>query len=246
MEFNVTDGAYSITATAERDSFTLRSCANGTLTAERTLPGALTGMTLDGETLLCSVEYDARAEYKYDTRVLHSFTTRVVQMYRFNMKLEELSCYCETRRVCQHILSCMDESSVYTVDWDAVSTGIEDRDGVFRPFDEISKLIFRQHNFKNCTLTEWTLEDSIDNVCSKALEETVNGYVTGIRRIFASKGKLMLECDAFDPDSIIETDDPESDVSEMDDRDYVEYHSFLNTICVDLDAKELSYVVPER
>lgn len=56
MDFCATNDVYTITATAETDSFTLRSCANGTLVAERKMPGTITGMTLDGETLFCVVE----------------------------------------------------------------------------------------------------------------------------------------------------------------------------------------------
>ena len=126
MEFYVTNDVYSITATTAANNFTLRSCADGNLIAEHKFPGMLTGMALDGETLLCAVEYDAQAEYKYDTKVLHSFTTRVVQMYTFNMKLEELSCDFETRSICQHLLSCMDNSAVYAVQWDVGNMEIED------------------------------------------------------------------------------------------------------------------------
>jgi hypothetical protein len=242
MEFCVTNNVCTITATTEINNFTLRSCANGTLIAEHKFPGMLTGMALDGETLLCAVEYDAQAEYKYDTKVLHSFTTRVVQVYTFNMKLEELSCDFETNSVCQHLLSCMDKSAVYTVQWDVGSTGIEDDNGIFRPFDEIGTLIFSRHDLKTCKLTTWKLDDfENDSECSEALEKVISGYATGINRISVSDGKLMLECSVFEPDSVIEPDAPK-----LDNDDYVEYHSFPSTVCVDLDTKELSCVVDDH
>ena len=239
MEFCVTNTVCTITATTEVNNFTLRSCANGNLIAEHKFPGMLTGMALDGETLLCAVEYDAQAEYKYDTKVLHSFTTRVVQMYTFNMKLEELSCGFETHSVCQHLFSCMDKSAVYTVQWDVGSTGIEDDNGIFRPFDEIGTLIFSRHDLKTCKLTTWKLDNfENDNECSEALEKVISGYVTGINRISVSDGKLMLVCNVFEPDSVIEPDDPK-----LDNDDYVEYHSFPSTVCVDLDTKDLLCVL---
>ena len=51
----------------------------------------------------------------------------------------------------------------------------------------------------------------------------------------------MLECRVFEPDSVIEPDAPR-----LDNDDYMEYHSFPSTVCVDLDTKELSYVVDDH
>lgn len=242
MEFCVNNAAYSITAIADTNGFTLRSLANGVLVAERQLPGTITGMTLDDNTLFCVVEYDAEAEYRYGEKVLHSFDTRVVQLQTYNMKLEELSSSFETHSVCQHLLSCMDKSAVYTVQWDVGSTGIENSEGVFRPFDVVGALIFSRHDLKRGNLTTWKLNDfENDNECSEMLEQAVNGYVTGISKIHSAEGKLIFECDVFEPDSVIENDDPDFDENELSEADYVEYHSFPYTICADLDAKELSY-----
>ena len=238
MEFTATNGVYSITATAERDSFTLRSCANGALTAERTLPGALTGMTLDGETLFCVIEEEEREGYRCET---------IAQVCTFNMRLEELSRCIEAEQYWHQLLSCMDESSVYTVMWNTGSTAMQDEAGASRSFDVVVTLYFSRRNLKTCELTKWTLDDiKNDNECSEALEETVDGFVTGIRRISASDGKLLLECDVFEMDRFEKPDDPDFDENNWSDSDYEEWNTIEEKICVDLDAKELSYVVPER
>lgn len=243
MEFCVNNAVYSITAIADTNGFILRSLSNGTLVAERQLPGTITGMTLDNNTLFCVVEYDAKAEYRYGAKVLHSFGTRAVQLQTYNMKLEELSSSFETSSVCQHLLSCMDETAVYTVQWDVGSTGIEDGKGVFRPFDEVVVLTLSRHDLKTYSLTTWKLDDfGNNNECREALEKVVDGYITGISRIHAANGKLIFECDVFEPNSVIENDDPDFDENELSEADYVEYHSFPCTICADLDAKELSCV----
>lgn len=238
MEFSVTNGAYSITATAERDSFTLRSCADGTLVAERKMPGTITGMALDGETLFCVIEEEEQEGYRCET---------IAQMYTFNMRLEELSRCIEAEQYWHHLLSCMDESSVYTVQWGTASTGMEDEAGVHRSFDVITALGFARHNYRTGERVEWTLDDfKNDNECYEALEKIISGFVTDINSISASDGKLLLECDVFEMDRFEKPDDPDFDENNWSDSDYVEWNTTEEKICADLDAKELSYVIPER
>ena len=234
MDFCVTNDVYSITATAEIDGFTLRSCTNGTLVAERKAPGTIRGMALDGETLRCVVE----EEYRRDM---------IVQMYTFNMKLEELSRCLEAEQYWYLLLSCMDESSVYTVTWNTGSTAMQDEAGVSRSFDVVVTLSFSRRNLKTCESTEWTLDDiENDNECSGTLEKIMLGFVTGVNSISASGGKLLLECDVFEMDGFEKPDYPDFDENNWSDSDYEEWNPIEEKICVDLDAKELSYVVPER
>lgn len=238
MNFCVTNDVYSITATAETDSFTLRSCANGTLVAERKMPGTITGMTLDGETLFCVVEEKEEEGYRRDT---------IVQVYTFNMKLEELSHCLEAEQYGYLLLSCMDESSVYTVTWNTGSTAMQDEAGVSRSFDVVVTLSFSRRNLKTCESTKWTLDDiENDNECSETLEKIMSGFVTGINSISVPDGKLLLECDVFEMDRFEKPDDPDFDENNWSDSDYVEWNTTEEKICVDLDAKELSYVIPER
>lgn len=234
MDFCVTNDVYTITATAEIDGFTLRSCANGTLVAERKAPGTIRGMALDGETLRCVVE----EEHRRDT---------IVQMYTFNMKLEELSRCLEAEQYWYLLLSCMDESSVYIVQWGTASTEMDDKTGVPRLFDVVTALGFARHNYRTGERVEWILDDfKNDNECYEALEKIMSGFVTGISSISVSDGKLLLECDVFEMDRFEKPDDPDFDENNWSDSDYEEWNTTEEKICVDLDAKELSYVVPER
>lgn len=241
MELRSTGGIYSVTATTSENGFTLHCFANGELVAEREIQGEITGMVIDRETLYCTIEYDVQAEYKNGEILLHSFKTHIAKLQTFNMKLEEISSTLEAEEQYGRLLSCMDKSSVYTLHWDTGSTKIDNIS-----YDEIVSLVFKRHDF-NCRVVEWTLDDfKNDNECSEMLEAVTSGYVTKINRVFASGGKLLFDCDVFDPSSVIEMDDPEFDENELSDSDYVEFHSFPCTICADLDKKELSYVIPDE
>ena len=52
----------------------------------------------------------------------------------------------------------------------------------------------------------------------------------------------MLECMVYNPDCVIETDDPDYNEDEKSDFDYVEWHSFPETICANIKEKELTDV----
>lgn len=240
MELRSTGGIYSVTATMSENGSTLHCFANGELVAEREIQGEITGMVVDRETLYCTIEYDVQAEYKNGEILLHSFKTCIAKLQTFNMKLEEISSTLEAEEQYGNLLSCIDKSSVYTLCWVTGSTEIGDIS-----YDEVTNLAFRRHDF-NGQLVEWTLDDfKNDNECSKMLEAVTSGYVTKINRVLALGGKLLFDCDVFDPDSVIETDDPDFDENELSDLDYVELHSFTYTICADLDKKELSVVTPD-
>ena len=121
------------------------------------------------------------------------------------------------------------------------------KQGVSRSFDVVVTLSFSRRNLKTCESTEWTLDDiENDNECSGTLEKIMLGFVTGVNSISASGGKLLLECDVFEMDGFEKTDYPDFDENNWSDSDYVEWNTTEKKICVDLDAKELSYVIPER
>lgn len=234
MELQVKNGKYAITGEINWDckNSLLRCIADDTLVAAREIPGYIDEITADDGQVFCLVQH--RSDLLGDDN-------RVV-LQTFNWELHELSSDILESNPNGWFLSCMDMSYIYILRYGTASSGA-DFGGKSVDFDMVAEMTFIKINRKTGERIEWTLDDLENNDgCSRALENVVNGYVAGISKIHAANGKLIFECDVFEPDSEIECDDPDFDENELSEADYVEYHSFPYTICADLDAKELSYV----
>lgn len=197
----------------------------GTVAAHE-LPGHVTGLLLHGDKLLCLAEHQ---EKKYEESiVLHTFDT----------KLQEIS----SKRLAdgfQSFQSAMDSEYIYILGTDTASV---DFGGDMRSCDEVCALAFIKINIATGERMEWTLEDADDNICHDTLIDLTNGYVTGVTEIHAFDGKILFTCDVYDPGSEIVCDDSDFDENELDDCDYVEWHSFPEMFCADVDAQKFSSI----
>lgn len=205
---------------------TLRCVSKDGTVVTRELPGHVTGLLLRGDKLLCLAE---QQEKRYKESIV---------LYAFDTKLRELSS--EMLADSSYGLrSAMDAEYIYILGTDTASV---DFVGDSRSCDEVCRLAFIKINIATGERMEWTLEDADDNICHDTLIDLTNGYVTGVTEIHAFDGKILFTCDVYDPDSVVESDNPDFDENALDDGNYVERHSFPETICADVDARELSSI----
>lgn len=205
---------------------TLRCVSKDGAVVTRELPGNVTGLLLRGNKLLCLAE---QREKRYKERIV---------LYTFDTKLQELSSEMLADGS-YGLRSAMDAEYIYILDTD--TTGVDLGDDP-RSCDEVCMLAFTKISIATGERTEWVLDDAEENMCHDALIDLTNGYVTGVDALHAFDGKLMLTCSVYEPGSEIESDDPDFDENALDDSDYVERHSFPETICADVDAQKLSSV----
>lgn len=229
MEFQAESGKYTVTYGGAM----LRCVADGNLIAEQKfLDADVQEIRIEDERVLFLVKYCST--YMGDNYE--------VVLQTFDMELHELSYeVLESARI-GFFSACMDETSVYIVHSDTARIDVDDN-GISRSIDAVVELTFIKIDRKTGERVEWKLNDLKRNAeCTKALEQVVGSgyYVTFINSLCLLDGKLVFECDVFDPNSTVETDDPDFDEKELSDFDYVEWHSFPETIHVDLDAKTLS------
>lgn len=241
MKIKVENKQYEITGEHPYDPegplSILRSFANGEQMAERKIFGYVDDIALDDEYVFCLVHYRAK-ELGGDNKAVLS---------TFDMELHEFSAEILTSNPNGWFCSCMDETHIYILYWDDASADIEDSNGVSRSFDIVTEMTFTKIDRKSGERTEWKLDDfENDNECSEALEKAVGyGFVTSINSLHILDGKMVFECSVFEPDSVVENDDPDFNENELDNSDYVECHSYPCTVCADMDGKKLLSVTAD-
>lgn len=215
------------TVETARDKSTLycfSDCAD--TAAVRELPGKVTGIVFHGDKLLCIAQYreaDTCAEYL----ILHAFDTALHELSSKKLTGGE-----------HHLFSALDATAAYILHTSIGSTTLTEDDG--RWFDVLMGMAFTKIDISTGERAEWELDDDSDNACSDALARLTDGYVTRVNSLCAHEGQLVLSCNVYDPDSLIETDDPDFDESTLDDGDYVEWHSFESDFVVRFEERQLS------
>lgn len=228
MKFNCSNENHFALAEQSGDNSVLYCVSNEGNTAKLELSEKITGLSFIDEKLYCVAHVRNKDSYGEKT-VLHTFDTQLNEL-----SLEELTEDYRYRR-----LSAMAGELLYILDFETGSTNLE---GDSRSFDMVSQLNFTKINIKTGERNEWDLDDWNDEECSNALADLTDGYVTDIEAVHVFDGQLMLECMVYNPDCVIETDDPDYNEDEMSDSDYVEWHSFPETICANIKEKELTDV----
>lgn len=226
MKLHTSNEAHFVLADVGGERSTLYCLSKGGTLAAHELPEKVTGLLLRGEELLCLAE--SRSERHTTAIVLHGF----------DLDLRELS-----RRMladAHGLLSAMDGEHIYILGTDTAGVDFGDSR---RTCSRVCTLAFTRISIETGERTAWTLDDSEnDDACSKALEELTDGYVTAVDALRVFDGKPMLLCSVYDPDSVAESDDPNFDENELSDSDYVELHSFAETICADVEQRALTFV----
>lgn len=233
MEFCCSYENYLVKEIVNIGGSVLQLFSNGAFVAECKFPEEIRGIALSDERLFCLIQYFAKEVGDENKVVLHTFDMELHELSRETLESNPNGGFC----------SCMDMSYIYILHYNTAWMGM-DCGGRSLDLDVVAEITFLKISRKTGERTEWKLNDfEDDSACSLALEKVAgSGLVTSIYALSILDGRLIFKCDVFDPDSVIENDDPDFGENELSEADYVEYHSFPYTICVDLDAKELSYV----
>lgn len=228
MKFNCSNENHFALAEQGLDNSVLYCISNKGNTAKMELSEKIMGLSLLDEKLYCVAHVRNKDSYA-EKIVLHTFDTQLNEL-----SLEELTEDYQYNR-----LSAMAGELLYILDFENGSTSLEVDS---KSFDVVSRLNFTKINIKTGERNEWDLDDWNDAECSNALVDLISGYVTDIEAVHVFEGQLMLECMVYNPDCVIETDDPDYNEDEKSDFDYVEWHSFPETICANIKEKELTDV----
>ena len=228
MKFNCSNENHFALAEQGLDNSVLYCISNKGNTAKMELSEKIMGLSFLDEKLYCVAHVRNKDSYA-EKIVLHTFDTQLNEL-----SLEELTEDYQYNR-----LSAMAGELLYILDFENGSTSLEVDS---KSFDVVSRLNFTKINIKTGERNEWDLDDWNDAECSHALVDLISGYVTDIEAVHVFEGQLMLECMVYNPDCVIETDDPDYNEDEKSDFDYVEWHSFPETICANIKEKELTDV----
>lgn len=228
MKFNCSNENHFALAEQGLDNSVLYCVSNKGTTAKLELPEKIMGLSFVGEKLYCVAHVRNKDSYA-EKIVLHTFDTQLNELSH-----EEL-----TEDYRNDRLSAMAGELLYILNFENGSTIFE---GDSRSFDVVDRLNFKKINIKTGERNEWDLDDWNDAECSNALADLTGGYVTDIEAVYAFEGQLMLECMVYNPDCVVETDNPDYNEDEMSASDYVEWHSYPETICADIEEKKLKNV----
>lgn len=241
MEMKIESGKYTITCEDFVDC--ARNCVSYLLCSHagrdrvgsfQTAGGRVEEVKVEDERVLCLVHYAGHPLVEEQKVVLHTF----------DMELRGLSEEVLATSPDGWFQACMDDTYIYILHTGETTMFFEDASEISRSVDVVAEMTFTRINRKTGERTEWRLDDlERDNECTKALKAAIGEeIVTSINALCVFDGKLVFECDIFDLDSTIETDDPDFDEDELEDSDYVAVRSDKVAICADLDAKTFSKV----
>lgn len=209
---------------------TLYSISTDGRAAKYTLAENILAMGMYGEKLLCISQLRNKKAMR-NSVILHTF----------DMDLHEISQEVLIEDQIWHYfyLAAMNTDSIFILQYQTNSISLEECRGYF---DEIIELLVTQIDLATGVQQVFDCSDFVKNSewLGNYLHDLACGFVTGVNSMHISDGRLMLECDVYYPDCEIETNDPDFDESELDDFEYVEWHTFPDMLCVDVNDKTIT------